>query len=171
MSRPFTCSCLAIHSSPPSEDGFHAADFSVDFLGLTVPGFSDSSSPAQPRDIDLGSWSPSADCVPIKEAAALAENTPGVILQPPLGDDASVHALITPQAPCQVRPHSGDSSVGQLDLPKRKKDKKKADDKLVPSIEVYPLTPAPRVLLQLPHLWAAAPSQLPLASVLEHSTA
>ncbi|KIK74027.1 hypothetical protein PAXRUDRAFT_176885, partial [Paxillus rubicundulus Ve08.2h10] len=167
MSRPFTCSHLVIHLSPPSDDGFRTADPSVDFGALVVPSFCNSSSPSHLGDVDSGSRSPSADCVPIEEAAALAENIPGVTLQPPLGDDASVHVLLTPQAPRWVHPHSGDSSAGQTDLPKRKRGKKKADDKSVPSPDVCPLTPAPKVLLWLPSLQAAALSHPPLASVLE----
>ncbi|KIK97380.1 hypothetical protein PAXRUDRAFT_824965 [Paxillus rubicundulus Ve08.2h10] len=124
MPRPVTRSRSVVReSSPPSDvDSFdhRGVDTSVDFpdpAGLAVPCFISSKSPALLGNDDSEILSPSSIRIPIEDAAVLAENVPGVILQ-------------TPQAPRRVRSRSGDSSVGQPDFPKRKKGKKKAADHL-----------------------------------------
>ncbi|KAF9224481.1 hypothetical protein BS17DRAFT_879930, partial [Gyrodon lividus] len=170
MPRPTTRSHpIAQDSSPLPDDTdlFNlAADTSADFEGLSFPGALHSPhSPSRPGADAQDVAPPSADRTPIEEAAALAENVPGVFLQPPSEEEASTHELLTPQTGRCTCAHSGDSPSGQSDFPKKNKGKKKAADQSAPSPEVTVASPSPRLLLWLPP--CQSDGVPPLVSVLE----
>ncbi|KIJ14174.1 hypothetical protein PAXINDRAFT_13084 [Paxillus involutus ATCC 200175] len=168
MPHPAICSRPATRESSllSDRDDQHLVDTSMDIAGLNVPSKFHPAyeSPARHSIDDAGSPSPSADRISMEEAASLAENVPGVVLQPPSEDNADTFELLTPQALRRVRHHSGDSPSGLADLLKRKKGKKKAADQPSPSPILSAPSPSPRVLLRVPPRHSELP---PLASVLE----